>query len=66
MEQAAGLLKQHGKNLSDDELREINRSLFGKVEWLNQELEDFSDRVIDKILAEMEDEERIEAEEQPK
>jgi len=66
LEQAAGLLKQHGKNLSDDELREINRSLFGKVEWLNQELEDFSDRVIDKILAEMEDEERIEAEEQPK
>ena len=66
LEQAAGLLKQHGKNLSDDELREINRSLFGKVEWLNQELEDFSDRVIDKILVEMEDEERIEAEEQPK
>jgi hypothetical protein len=62
LEQAAGLLKQHGNNLSDDELREINRSLFGKVEWLNQELEDFSDRVTDEILAAMAEEQRIEAE----
>lgn len=63
LEQAAGLLKQHGKNLSDDELREINRSFFGKVEWLSQELEDFSDRVTDKILAEMAEEERLKSEE---
>jgi len=61
LEQAAGLLKQHGKNLSDDELREINRSFFGKVEWLSQELEDFSDRMTDEILAAMEEEQRIEA-----
>jgi hypothetical protein len=53
LEQAAGLLKKHGKNLSDDELREINGNFFGKVEWLNQELEDFSDRMTYKILAEM-------------
>jgi len=51
LEQAAGLLKQHGKNLSDDELRKIDRSFFGKVEWLSQELEDFSDRMTDEILA---------------
>jgi hypothetical protein len=63
LEQAAGLLKQHGKNLSDDELREINRGFFGKVEWLHQELEDFSNRGIDEILAAMEQEQRLEAEE---
>jgi hypothetical protein len=63
LEQAAGLLQQHGKNLSDDELREINGRFFGKVEWLNRELEDFSDRMADEILAEMSEEQRIEAEE---
>ena len=59
------MLKQHGKNLSDDELRKINRSFFGKVEWLSQELEGFSDRMTDEILA-MEEEQRIEAEENEK
>jgi len=59
------LLKQHGKNLSDDELRKIDRSFFGKVEWLSQELEGFSDRMTDEILA-MEEEQRIEAEENEK
>jgi hypothetical protein len=59
------LLKQHGENLSDDELRKINRSFFGKVEWLSQELEGFSDRMTDEILA-MEEEQRIEAEENEK
>ena len=63
LEQAAGLLKQYGKNLSDDELREINGSFFGKVEWLNQELEDFSDRMHDVVLAEMAEQQRLEAEE---
>ena len=66
LEQAAGLLKQHGKNLSDEELREINRSFFGKVEWLSQELEDFSDRVEEKIFAKIEEWQRIEAEENEK
>ena len=65
LEQAAGLLKQHGENLSDDELRKIDRSFFGKVEWLSQELEGFSDRMTDEILA-MEEEQRIEAEENEK
>ena len=59
------MLKQHGKNLSDDELRKIDRSFFGKVEWLSQELEGFSDRMTDEILA-MEEEQRIEAEENEK
>ena len=59
------MLKQHGENLSDDELRKINRSFFGKVEWLSQELEGFSDRMTDEILA-MEEEQRIEAEENEK
>lgn len=63
LEQAAGLLKQYGKNLSDDELREINGSLFGKVEWLNQELEDFTDRMHVVVLAEMAEQQRLEAEE---
>ena len=61
-EQGTKLLKQHGENLSEQEIRELD-AIFGKVRWLVFALYDYSYREIDEIVAAIAEEERLEAEE---
>jgi hypothetical protein len=61
-EQATKLLKQHGKNLSEQEIRELD-DIFQKVSWLVPALNDYSDRMITETFEAMAEEARIKAEE---
>ena len=61
-EQAAALLKQHGKDLSEQELRELD-DIFNKVEWLVPALNDYGEREITETFKAMAEEARIKAEE---
>jgi hypothetical protein len=61
-EQATKLLKQHGKNLSEQEIRELD-DIFRKVSWLVPALNDHEDREIAETFNAMAEEARIKAEE---
>jgi len=60
-EQATKLLKQHGENLSEQEIRELD-NIFYKVWWLVPALEDYSDRMVTETFEAMAEEARMEAE----
>jgi len=61
-EQATKLLKQHGKNLSEQEIRELD-GIFHKVSWLVPALEGYGDRMVTETFEAMAEEARIKAEE---
>jgi len=60
--QAAGLLKQHGKDLSEQEIRELD-DIFSKMSWLVPALNDFGEREITETFKAMAENARIKAEE---
>ena len=62
MEQAAGLLKQHGKNLSEQEIRELD-DIFRKVSWLLPALDDYREKEATEFFTAMAEGASIKAEE---
>ena len=58
-EQATKLLKQHGKNLNEQEIRELFL-IFEEVGWLVPALNDYSNKVDDEIFARMNAEDEAE------
>jgi hypothetical protein len=62
LEQATKRLKQHGKDLSEQELRELD-DIFRKVSWLVPALNDYHWKKDSEIFKEMAEDARIKAEE---